>query len=231
LTEDAVQAVAEAAFASDFVFRSPRRDDRSGKEVTDVLVMFGDVAVVMQAKAQSISDRDPLLWARKNLDKAFKQTAGAVRAFRGGRLEKATNARRGEVSVSPAKYPYVYGLAVLNHHSTPYRPAELVPEIASAQFPLHVLSLRDFMNLARLLDTPWDLIDYLEHRTDVLIPTLNPLVHEEQDVLGYYASRYEEIHALRARQRGEAFTVEDGRPSGEFLRGRVEGSVCRVPRF
>ena len=210
MTEAAVQASGEAAFAPDFVFRSPRRDD--AKEATDVLVLFRDVALVIQAKAQSSIERDPTDWARKNLKKAFNQTRGAIRAFRGGRVATVSNSRRGVMHIDINEFPYVYGLAVLHHHSAPYRPSALVPDIASAVFPMHVLSYRDFFNLAYFLDTPWDLIDYLEHRTDVLLPSLNPKVHEKQEAFGRYAAEFEQIHAFRATKRGEQFTVEDGRP-------------------
>ena len=53
MTEDAVQSSVEDAFSSDFVFRSPRKED--GKEVTDILVIFDDVGLVIQSKAQALS--------------------------------------------------------------------------------------------------------------------------------------------------------------------------------
>jgi len=223
LTEDAVQSAVEGAFSSDFVFRSPRRV--GGKEVTDVLVLFGDVALVIQAKAQSSRDRDPIAWATKNLKKALKQTSGAIRTLRSGRVTHVANARRGTIPFDASEFRYMYGLVVLHHRSSPYLASELVPSAAGVGFPLHVLSFRDFFNLASFLDTPWDLVQYLEHRTDVLIPTLEPKVHQEQDVFAYYASGYEEIYALRAKARGDSFTAEDARPSGEFLRGVLAGNV------
>jgi hypothetical protein len=49
-TEDEVQSSVERAFSPLFVFRSPRKEDRD--EVTDVLVPWHDVGLVMQVKAQ-----------------------------------------------------------------------------------------------------------------------------------------------------------------------------------
>lgn len=225
-TEDAVQAAVEAAFASDFVFRAPRHE--GDKEVTDVLALFDDVALVIQAKAQS-GTRDSLTWAKKNLAKALKQTRGAIRVMRSGRLTQVKNERRGELAFDPSQYPFMYGLIVLHHESPPYKAEDLVGNVAKQEFPVHVLSFRDFVNLARYLDTPGDLIDYLEHRTDVLLPTLEPMVHEEQQVFAYFVEKYEEIHALRAGQRGDDFTVADGRPHAEHLRGLIAGTVDPHP--
>jgi len=88
-TEDSVQRIVEDAFSSDFVFRSPRREE--GKEVTDVLVLFEDVALIIQSKAQAIDltnseSSSSLDWVTKNLDKAGRQIRGAARAVRAGKM-------------------------------------------------------------------------------------------------------------------------------------------------
>ncbi|GAH51118.1 unnamed protein product, partial [marine sediment metagenome] len=94
LAEDEVQQAVEEAFSPDFVFRSPRHE--GGKEVTDVLVLFDDVALVIQSKAQAIDlqkSRSELSldWAAKNLTKAGRQLRGAVRAIRSGRVSYVEN--------------------------------------------------------------------------------------------------------------------------------------------
>ncbi|MBZ5637439.1 MAG: hypothetical protein LAO51_01640 [Acidobacteriia bacterium] len=227
LAEDAVQAAVEAAFSPDFVFRSPRHE--GGNEVTDVLVLFGDVALVIQAKAKTSDTRDPTAWAAKNLKKAVRQLHGGIRALRTGRVRYVSNQRRTRVLFDATEHRFMYGLAVLHHDSPPYKAGDLVSSVTTAAFPIHVLSYSDFANLASFLDTPWDLIDYLEHRTDVLVPTLDPRVHEEEDVFEYYVDRFEEIHAVRARGRGDEFTVEDARPTAEFWRGVLAGAIDVLP--
>lgn len=226
MTEDAVQAAVEDAFSPDFVFRSPRRED--GKEVTDVLVLFDDVGLVIQSKAQAISsggsDTDGTLdWAAKNLAKAGRQVGGAVRAIRSGRVPYMENTRRGRIPFTSNEFPWLYGLIVLHHYSGAYDPIQLVPALRKVHVPVHVISFRDFWNLSKLLDTPGDLINYLEHRTDVLIPTLHPRVHEEQKAFSYYLDHLEDIMALRAKARGDLFTAEDARPYAQNLRRVVAG--------
>lgn len=225
LTEDAVQKAVEEAFSSDFVFRSPRRRGRN--EVTDVLVLYDDIGLVIQAKAKAINPnanekQDNTSWARKNLKKAFRQTKGAIRAIRDGRMTFVENKRRGRVTFEQSDYPYLYGLIVLHHQSEPYLPQDLVPEIQDCGFPLHVLSFIDFSNLTKYLDTPSDLVNYFEHRSDVLIPTLNPEVHEEINAFEYFIDRLEDIMALRSKARGEGDgSTEQFMPYAEAMRSVV----------
>lgn len=221
ITEDQVQSAVEQAFSSDFVFRAPRRED--GKEVTDVLVLWDDTALIIQAKSQAIHGGgspagDTLRWAKKNLVKAGRQVEGAVRAMGTGRMTHMGNPRQGRMPFSTAEFKWLYGLVILHHISEPYDPFELAPELRQTRFPLHILSFRDFLNLARLLDTPADLINYLECRTDVLLPNLKPRLHEEEDVFAYYVENLEKIMAFRASRRGDGFREEDARPYAEQMR-------------
>lgn len=222
-SEDFVQAVAERAFSPDFVFRSPRKPD--GKEVTDVLVLFDDFALVIQAKAQRPSPTGTgytdtsLDWVRKNLEKASRQVAGALRTIREGRLTFVENKRLGRVPFNPADHPFLYGVVLLDHESEPYDPIDLVPSLSDIPAPTHVLSHRDFFRAAKLLDTPSDLINYLEARTDVLLPTLKPIkVHEESRAMRYYLSHLEEIICLRSQVHGDPVMEVNCRKYAEDLR-------------
>ena len=64
ITEDAVQKIVEDAFSSDFIFRSPRRVE--GKEVTDILVLFDDFALIIQVKSEAIKQASGC-WEQKPL--------------------------------------------------------------------------------------------------------------------------------------------------------------------
>lgn len=223
LSEDFVQAVAERAFSADFVFRSPSKPD--GKEVTDVLVLFDDFALVIQAKAQrpgpsGTGYADPSLeWAKKNLARAVRQVGGAIRTIREGRLEFFKNERLGRVTFNRANYPFLYGVVLLDHESEPYNPIDLVPALSDIPAPIHVLSHRDFFRVAQLLDTPMDLINYLEARTDVLLPTLRSIkVHEEAVPMRYYLGHLEKIVRLRSEAHGDPITEEDIRQYASNLR-------------
>lgn len=233
MMEDEAQRSVERAFSPLFVFRSPRKDEDKNKEVTDVLVPWDDLALVIQVKAQALSPEDPritgaepstkassdpLEWAQSNLEKAGRQVKGAVRTIRAGRMTEVENPLRGRVSFDEKQIRWLYGLVVLEHQSAPYDPFQLVPELEKTTVPLHVLSYCDFANLAILLDTPADLITYLETRSDVLLPTLKPKVHEEQQVFRYYVENLEDLQAFRAEKRGDDFSKDDAKPYAENLR-------------
>jgi len=208
-TEDDVQQFVEDAFSADFVFRSPQHlKGGRPKETTDVFVLFDDVAMPIEVKAQaanadgSARSEDPG-WTKRNLEKALSQVKGAIRTVKEGKIIRLENPRRGTVQFSTALFRYVYGLIVLNHMSSPFDASELVPDLAKIGAPVHVFSFRDFFNLTFVLDTPADLIGYLEMRTDILIPTFHPKVHDEQRVFRYYLDHFEELTSFRAKHRGE----------------------------
>jgi hypothetical protein len=228
MTEDAVQAKVEEIFASDFVFRSPRKE--GGREVTDVLVLFDDVGIIIQVKARAVDTLNynsytKLDWVIKNLTKATRQVSGAVRAIRGDRVQYIENSRRGRIEFRKEKYPWLYGLVILHHRSQPYDPIDLVPITSSIGVPLHVFSFQDLWNLSRYLDTPADMINYFEHRTDILIPTLHPKVHEEEKVFYYYLRHLEKIYEIRAKSRGSDYSARDFIPYAQELR-KIVGGTC-----
>ena len=223
-TEGDVQRFVEHAFSSDFVFRSPYHvKGGKQKETTDVLVVFGDVAMPIQVKAQAYNaDGSPRLadpnWTKKNLEKAVAQVRGAARILRSDTAVRLKNVRRGELEFSRDKSPYLYGLVVLNHVSEPFAAVDVVPELQTIEFPVHVLALVDFYNINRILDTPGDLIAYLEMRADVLIPTLKPHVHDEMPVFKYYLEHLEDLTEFRAKTRGEDMSAADAHPYADALR-------------
>jgi hypothetical protein len=220
MTEDAVQASVEDAFSSDFVFHSPSRI--GGKEVTDVLVLFDDLGIVVESKAQAIGGSSSLSWAKKNLKKAVNQTTGAIRALRDGRVPHVENERRGQVPFSIEEFKFLYALVILHHESESYDPYDVFPDIKRLKHPVHVLSFRDFWNLSKYLDTAADLISYIESRSIVLIPTLKPRVHEESNAFRYYLEHLEEIKVAEARAHGDSsFRSEDAEPYAQQMRDMI----------
>lgn len=233
VTEHEVQLTVENAFSPFFVFRAPRKNN-DNKEVTDVLVPWDDVALIIQVKAQALRASgapadNSLNWTAKNLTKAGRQVAGAVRAIRDARMTHMENPLRGRVPFPSQEIKWLYGVIVLHHLSPAYDPFELVPALQKTaekiKVPLHILSFRDFSNLAYFLDTPGDLIHYLEERSAVLVPTLKPKVHEEEEVFDYWVSNLESITAFRAGKQGKSFTKEDAGPYAESLRRLLTGQM------
>jgi hypothetical protein len=61
----------ERSFFRDFVYRNPR-GAKKGQELADAVVLFEDVALMVQVKAQH-GRHDPMSWATEKLLEAFKQ--------------------------------------------------------------------------------------------------------------------------------------------------------------
>ncbi len=228
-TEDDVQRFVEHAFSADFVFRSPQHlKGGKQKETTDVFALFDDVALAIQVKAQALNaDGTPPAadpdWTKRNLEKAVSQVKGAIRTIKAGQIVRLENERRGAVQFSTDMFRYVYGLVVMNHTSAPFDARELVPDLANVGHPVHVLSFADFYNLARVLDTPVDLIGYFEVRTQILIPTFNPKVHAEQQAFESYVDHFEELTSFHAELHGEERSPGLFKEHGDMLRRLYRG--------
>jgi hypothetical protein len=104
---------------------------------------------------------------RDRLAKAVNQLKKAHTLLREKRIPKLQNDFYGELDFNPDKYPNVFGIVVLAHDSDPYYAPDLVPELLTSPFPIHVFSLKDFGLVADRFDTAGDIITFLETRTDV----------------------------------------------------------------
>jgi len=84
-----------------------------------------------------------------------------------GDIKKLKNDFYGEIEFDPKSYPNRIGLIIVAHNSAPYVAAQLVPELLTGGFPIHVFSLNDFAIVASRFDTAGNLITFLEMRGDV----------------------------------------------------------------
>src|SRR5216683_4285752 len=155
----------EQSFFRDFVYRNPR-GKKKGQELADAVVLFDDVALMVQGKAQC-GQHEAMAWATEALLKALKQLRQTHKDLTEGHIKRLKNDFYGEIEFRPEIYPNRMGLIVLAHKSTPYIAAELAPEILTSGFPIHVFSLADFAQVASRFDTAGDLITFLELRGDV----------------------------------------------------------------
>ena len=155
----------ERSFFRDFVYRNPR-GKKKGQELADAVVLFDDVALMVQVKAQC-GRHNPMSWATEKLLEAFKQLCKTHKSLVEGHIKKLRNDFYGEIEFDPKRYPNRIGLIILAHHSAPYMAAKLAPEILTADFPIHVFSLKDFATVASRFDTAGDFITFLELRGDI----------------------------------------------------------------
>jgi hypothetical protein len=155
----------ERSFFRDFVYRNPR-GVRKGEELADAVVLFDDVLIMAQVKAQH-GKHEARAWATEKLLEALKQISKTHSNLVGGHIKSLSNDYFGSLPFDPKHYPNRIGLIILAHDSAPYDATKLVPETLSAGFPIHVFSLKDFEMIASRFDTAGDLITFLELRADI----------------------------------------------------------------
>lgn len=154
----------ERSFFRDFVYRNPQK--KKGQELADAVVLFDDVVLMVQVKAQC-GQHEAMAWATEALLKAFSQLSKTHQSLVAGEIKKLKSDLYGEIPFDPNSYPNRIGLIILAHESEPYIAAKLVPEILEGPFPTHVFSLNDFATVASRFDTAGDLITFLELRGDI----------------------------------------------------------------
>jgi hypothetical protein len=170
----------ERSFFRDFVYRNPR-GRKKGQELADAVVLFDDVVLMVQVKAQC-GGHDPLAWATEKLGEAYKQLCKTHENLAGGHIKKLENDYYGEIEFDTKSYPNRIGLIILAHDSVPYVAARLVPEVLTGGFPAHVFSLRDFAMVASRFDTAGDLLTFLEMRGDIATKVLFSVQDEARNI-------------------------------------------------
>jgi hypothetical protein len=155
----------EQSFFRDFTYRNPR-GRKKGEELADAVVLFDDVALLVQVKAQC-GNHEPKAWATEATLKALKQVQATHSNLLDGHIKKLKNDYYGELDYDRAAYPNTYGIIILAQDPVPFVAEELVPEIKGAGFPIHAFSLDDFALLATRFDTAGDFIQFIEMRTDI----------------------------------------------------------------
>lgn len=163
--ERLAQWLVEQSFFRDFVYRNAK-GKKKGDQLVDAIVLFGDVMLLVEVKAQiGSAQRDD--WVRDRLTKAVSQIEKTYRILKDRKISKLVNDFYGELDFDPDRYPNVFGIVILAHNSEPYEAASLVPELSASPFPMHVFTLDDFRLIASRFDTAGDMITFLELRTDI----------------------------------------------------------------
>jgi hypothetical protein len=219
--EKLTQWFLERSFFRDFTYRNPR-GKKKGDELADAVVLFEDVGLLVQVKAQH-GNRESEAWATEATLKALKQVQTTHDNLKSGAIKKLKNDIYGNVEFDPASYPNLYGVIILAHVSPPYDVQVLVPEIAQANFPIHVFSLEDVAILTRRFDTAGDFVNFIELRTDIRKSTGTQfLINNEENNLGRMISHVRPLYAQHMQPITEEIlekTVEAFRKSatGELL--------------
>lgn len=212
----------ERSFFRDFTYRNPR-GKKKGDELADAVVLFDDVALLIQVKAQC-GNHEPRAWATEAILKALKQVKSTHDDLKSGAIKKLKNDVYGELEFNRATFPNMIGLIVVAQDAAPYDAIELVPEIKGAGFPVFVFSLKDIALLTQRFDTAADFIHMLELRVDVGTQEKFFVNDEEQNLLRMY-EHVPSIYAYRMQPITDEVMVR----SVEAFRQTASGQLLVSP--
>lgn len=163
--EKLAQWFLERSFFRDFTYRNPQ-GKKKGEELADAVVLFDDVALLVQVKAQH-GNHEARAWATEAIRKALKQVRSTRDNLKSGAIKKLRNDVYGELEFDPDVFRNMIGILIVAQDSAPYDAKELVPEIKDADFPVYVFSLKDITLLTHRFDTAADFVNFIELRTDI----------------------------------------------------------------
>ncbi len=222
--EKLAQWFLERSFFRDFTYRNPQ-GKKKGEELADAVVLFGDVALLIQVKAQH-GNHEAQAWATEATLKALKQVRSTYEQLKSGVIKKLRNEIFGEMEFDVATYPNMYGIIVLAQDSAPYNPKKLVPEISNADFPVHVFSLKDIALLTHRFDTAADFVNFIELRTDIR-DREEFLVNDEENNLARMIQHVPGIYAHHM----QPTTEEILNRSVDMFRRTATGEVLASPEW
>jgi hypothetical protein len=216
-------------FLNDFVFRRPCYVTGGQKrEVTDLLLVLNRECILVSVKSTDGEAKAPErfhLWVQK---KAWQASNNAkVACQRTARLEiSGTNLWGEEKTFEAGSLTPICGVALVECSQNIFGeiPLHSPKEDADAKsYPIHLMSINDFLNVAMLLGSIWDLFNYLKRRETVahLIAGLNM----ERPLLSYYT--------LKSREDFSGFKLEDARELAEihqlFLMEKLRSTFGSIP--
>lgn len=222
--EKLTQWFLERSFFRDFTYRNPR-GRKKGEELADAVVLFDDVALLIQVKAQH-GNHEATAWATEATLKALKQVRATHDNLISGSIKKLSNEVYGQLEFDPADYPNMYGIIILAQESNPFDADELVPEIKQADFPIFVFSLKDIEVISQRFDTGADFVHFMEFRTDVRsLATF--LVNDEDQNLLQMIELAPAIYEIRMQPISDEVLVR----TVESFRRKATGELLRSPEW
>ncbi len=190
---------------SEFVFRSPKHNDPTEKEVIDHLIVHKGQSILVSQKAQENPEKRNIesneRWVLKNVKSALKPICGAINKP-DERPKWCDHPRRGRVefAVLPS---IVHGIAL----AETWYPVDLGSAASDLPLdyldvPLSYLSINDFLNLVVQLRTVPELLEYLNARRSLPVTTLR-IMGDEMCLFELYlmnGGKFGNLHRTRGCQ-------------------------------
>ena len=203
-SEEYLRALAEGSFLKLWTIPNPFRS--TGKELADLVVVFGDSVIIFSDKASTFDGNDLALgwsrWRQRTISQGVKQLAGAVRTLTDPQSllfldRRATQPLPFDLAAVAKRRLYLVAVVRPDHDPTaaplswqpltyaargpgPSAPFEIGPEWANGRF-VHVFDGQAIELLLKHLSTAPDFLSYLSSREGVL-PSRPGLVFSEPDL-------------------------------------------------
>lgn len=192
LGEDFVEWVCEKPLGKDFLFRGQMyRDGRQSIELSDLFVLVGDTAILIEVKTADRIKRPNrtedrwVKYAKNRLKQASEQIERGAKALRGGLVKTVTNERQGTVIIDPEHIKHIYGIAVVDHPTLDKWGRG--PVVDAGGIPVSILTTThtEVSELFTELSTVGDLVDYIRAREGFLAKHMMTGI-SELDLLAFY---------------------------------------------
>lgn len=178
--EDIVQFLAEKTFFTDWCYRSPLL--QNGKELCDLLIVFGEIAIIWQIKNLKLDKKGK--YKKAEVEKNLRQLTGARRTLLSqSEVIELVNPRRGKEFFNPKSIKEIFLISALvgegEHHFSS------MEEFKSST--IHVFD-REFTEVAlNELDTIKDFVDYLRAIETFFISDKKlTILGGEKELLAFY---------------------------------------------
>jgi hypothetical protein len=178
--EGFVHELAKKSFLTDWCYLNPSFPD--GKELCDLLVVFGNIAIIWQIK--DLKRQDNGKYSRNKVEKNLKQLLGARRRlFELKEKIILKNPRRGEEEFDPQLIKEIYLISALVGEGEDYY--EFVKKIKEKT--IHIIDRKSTEILLNELDTIKDFVGYLREKERFLSLDIKmDISGGEEELLAYY---------------------------------------------
>lgn len=175
-TEKLIGNIAENVVLRDFVVRNPkfRKTNGQEKELTDILVPFGESVISIQAKSKVVnteSATEGVISGRvkKIIDDAVGQLRNTRLLADDDTVYMYKNTHGIEVPYGKPRVEKIHGLVLVNIYDQTNAHLRVESDyVRKYDIDIHILDVADFYAVSSEIDTIPDLIDYLDARATLL---------------------------------------------------------------
>lgn len=177
--EALVQELANKTFLEDWCYLNPLLPN--GKELCDLLVVFGEILIIFQVKTLKLNKKGEL--SENEKQKNIKQLLGAKRQLLDLQTEiELENPRRGKEKFNPNNIKQVHLISILAGENEEY--SQFADEVKNDV--VHIFN-KDFTQIVMSeLDTIKDFSDYLIKKELLIKDKEITIMGGEEELLGYY---------------------------------------------